>query len=117
MTTDNYKDTAGPHIEAGQERFGKEVRQGGDGLRGNGPQPDDLVDQDTTSKHPQTGPHTTPGNVRTPHGDAQHGADVRGDAVGLDTIAAEPPEGLQRERKSPLNKSSGRRPPESDQIP
>mgnify|MGYP001555020185 CR=1 FL=1 len=106
---------AGPHVEAGQKKFGEAIGQGGDGLRDRDPTPlEDLVDQDTASKHPQTGPHTAPGNGRTPHQDAQHGADVRGDPTGLDTLAAEPPEGLQRTRKDPLNKSSGRRPPPAD---
>jgi hypothetical protein len=44
--------------------------------------------------------------VRTPHQNAQQGADVRSEPL---VVSNELPEGLQRERKGPLNPRSGRR--------
>jgi hypothetical protein len=46
---------------------------------------------------------------RTPHQDAQPGADVRGDAVPTQRDDALP-DGLDRPRQGPLNKSTGRAP-------
>jgi hypothetical protein len=45
---------------------------------------------------------------RTPHQNAQPGADVRGEPLAPESNRP-PPEGLRRARKGPLNKRSGRR--------
>jgi hypothetical protein len=44
---------------------------------------------------------------RTPHQNAQPGADVRGESV---VVSNELPEGLKHERQGPMNKTTGRRP-------
>lgn len=92
------QDIAGPHVSAGQARFGQDVKQGGDGLRS----PAEATVDDLSTKHP--------GNLREPHHEASRGVDVRA-AIEGGTSA---PEGLQRAPTDPLNKSSGRRPPQSD---
>jgi hypothetical protein len=43
---------------------------------------------------------------RTPHRDAQHGADVR---ETVDYGTQPPPEGMNRERKGPMSPTRGRR--------
>lgn len=78
---------------------------GGDGLRGADKQQGDLRDAD---KGAYSQPHHDGGGgKRTPHQDAQHGADVRGNPSMVQR-QAELPEGLMRERKGPLDKNVGR---------
>ena len=103
------QDIAGPHVGGGQGRFGEPVKQGGDGLRGQDPQTsDDLVDQDTPGKHEPAAQPRAVTNRRPPEQDAQHGADVRGEIVSSGELADQAPEGVWRERKGPMNKSTGR---------
>jgi hypothetical protein len=56
---------------------------------------------------PETGRHERVEERPTAHEQAQWGADVRPDPVVLEEDDL--PEGLKRERKGPLNPSSGRR--------
>jgi hypothetical protein len=78
---------------------------GGNGLRGEDKSQGELRDVDVTrGKAPDGG-----GNAgdRSPHQDAQHGADVRGQpSMGQKRGAL--PEGLRRERKGPYDKNVGR---------
>jgi hypothetical protein len=69
------QEIAGPHVEAGQAKFGENPRGPEKGLRGHDERHESLVDQDTPGKH-----------------------DID-----------QAPAGLRRERKGPLNTSSGRR--------
>jgi hypothetical protein len=104
MTDEKKKpqdDIAGPHVGAGQARFGEPVRQGGSGLRRHG-QRTDAVDQDTLGKHE---PIAKPDSA-TPR------ADARGPFVPNDEVPNQAPEGVWRERKGPLNKLLG----DADQI-
>lgn len=79
------QDIAGPHIEGGQAKFGEAVRQSADGLRAPDQPHGSLVDQDTAGKH---------------------------EPAARSATNSEPnpaPEGVWRERKGPMNKSTGRR--------
>lgn len=80
-------------------------RQRDTGLAGHDKQQGDLQDQDrgTYSQQKKDGS----AGERTPHQDAQHGADVRGQAPMLQRNEGLP-EGLARERKGPLDKNVGR---------
>ena len=89
--------------------MGKVAKQGGDGLRGGDQQQDALRDkQGGTYGVTPSGKDGAAEIVerRTEHQEAQHGADVRPETILTQTDL---PAGLTRERKGPLNKSSGRR--------
>ena len=79
------------------------------GLHGEDQRQGDLRDIQGGTFDANPGDHSATGKPleqRTPHQDAQSGADVRPDSVhSPDTL----PDGLRRERKGPLNKTSGRR--------
>jgi hypothetical protein len=78
---------------------------GGDGLRGSDKQQGELRDQTSKLREPRKGEPAE--QQRSPHQDAQHGVDVRGNppmVQGSDGL----PEGLKRERKGPYDKNLGR---------
>jgi hypothetical protein len=89
-------------------------RLGAGGLRGRDKRQGELQDQSSNMREPERGdPAET---QRSPHQDAQHGADVRGNPPTLqgtnsvDSLNSVDglPEGLQRERKEPYDKNLGR---------
>jgi hypothetical protein len=78
------------------------------GLGGKDKQQGDLRDQSSNMREPVRGePAET---QRSPHQDAQHGADVRGNPPMVQGTSPEEslPEGLRRERKGPYDKNVGR---------
>jgi hypothetical protein len=78
------------------------------GLRGEDNRQGDLRDQSSNMREPVRGEQAE--TQRSPHQDAQHGADVRGNAPmvqGTDSIESLP-EGLKRDRKGPYDKNVGR---------
>ena len=77
---------------------------GGDGLRGPDKSQGELRDVDATRGQPREGGSA---GARSPHQDAQHGADVRGQPSMMQKQKALP-EGLRRERKGPYDKNVGR---------
>jgi hypothetical protein len=85
------------------------VQRPGQGrLRGQDKRQGELRDQSSNMREPLRGdPAET---QRSPHQDAQHGADVRGNppTVQGSAIVDSLPEGLQRERKGPYDKNVGR---------
>jgi len=89
-------------------------RKAAGGLRGDDQRQGDLRDTrgGTYGVTPSSRPRVE--EVRTAHQDAQHGADVRPEPV---VTGSGLPEGLARERKGPLNPSSGRRSPRSARGP
>jgi hypothetical protein len=82
--------------------------QGPGGLRGEDKRQGELRDHSSNMREPVRGePAET---QRSPHQDAQRGADVRGNppmVQGAD-VADSLPEGLRRERKGPYDKNLGR---------
>ena len=79
---------------------------GGDGLRGRDKQQGELRDQTSNVREPKRGEAAQ----RSPHQDAQHGADVRGNPPTVPGTEGDEslPEGLRRERKGPYDKNMGR---------
>src|SRR5215217_1254842 len=84
--------------------------------QGQGKRQGELRDQSSNMREPlRCDPAET---QRSPHQDAQHGADVRGNPpiVQGSAIVDSLPEGLQRERKGPYDKNVGRN-EEATQVP
>ena len=77
---------------------------GGNGLRGPDKSQGELRDVDATRSQP---PNGASAGDRSPHQDAQHGAEVRGQPSMVQKHEALP-EGLRRERKGPYDKNVGR---------
>ena len=77
---------------------------GGNGLRGPDKSQGELRDVDATRGEP---PNGASAGHRSPHRDAQHGAEVRGQPSMVQKQEALP-EGLRRERKGPYDKNVGR---------
>jgi len=78
---------------------------GGDGLRGSDKSQGELRDGDATLVQPVADGGSE--GDRSPHQDAQHGADVRGQPSTVQKQEALP-EGLRRERKGAYDKNVGR---------
>jgi hypothetical protein len=100
------------HDNAGEDPTGKDQGTGpAHGLRGEDPRQGDLRDTQggTYDRHDREGGRRGDQvkEKRTPHRDAQLGADVRSEAV---PPSSDPlPEGVEH-RAGPMNKSTGRRP-------
>ena len=85
------------------EHHGKDDQAGGGGLRGPDHQQGDLVD--SAPRGSAKGTPARERESRTPHENAQPGADVRAPCTHVtDTL----PEGLIRERTHPLGPTTGR---------
>jgi len=78
------------------------------GLRGSDRRQGDLRDQSSNMREPIKGDPAE--EQRSPHQDAQEGADVRGEPPMVQGTSQSDalPEGLQRERKGPYDKNLGR---------
>jgi len=80
------------------------AKAGGNGLRGQDKQQADLRDVDSSLGEPNG---DRPEGQRSSHQNEQRGADVRGQPPMVQDFEIMP-EGLQRERKGPLDKNVGR---------
>jgi hypothetical protein len=107
----SFEATAKPQAD---EHYVRQKGQGG--LRGQDKRQGELRDQSSNMREPLRGdPSET---QSSPHQDAQHGAEVRGNppmVQGSDAVDSSP-EGLQRERKGPYDKNLGRN-QDATQIP